>query len=367
MRHFCLPDLGEGLHDAEIVEWHAREGEDVAVDQLLVTVETAKAVVEVPSPVAGRILRCFGQPGDVVRVGAPLVEFAGGDAGTVVGSLAGANTATPAQDRFHARDVTTEAGAAVLALAARLGVDLAGLSGTGPGGRLRAQDVEEAALRQRGAGGAQAAPRGEALRGMRRSMAIAMEAAGRSVVPVSIFEDADISHWPKDADVTVRLAQGIAAACAAEPQLNAWYDGHARRLELCPQVHLGIAIDTPEGLIAPVLRDVGGRDADSLRQGLDTLRANARARRTAPEDLRGASITLSNFGVFAGRYATPVVVVPTVCIIAAGRVCEGVRVVDGAPAVRRLLPLSITADHRAVTGGELARFLTALLASLARL
>ncbi|MFZ5723565.1 MAG: dihydrolipoamide acetyltransferase family protein [Pseudomonadota bacterium] len=361
MRFFCLPDLGEGLHDAEIVDWHVRDGDEVAVDQLLLTVETAKAIVEIPSPVAGRIRHCFGKPGDVVAVGEPLVEFAGEDSGTVVGTLA--SVPTPAADRFRAAPAAgAVAGPAVIALAARLGVDLSTVSGSGPGGRLQARDVEDAALQQKSAAGKPA--RGEALRGMRRSMAIAMENAGRVVVPVSIFDEADIGDWPPHADISVRIARAIAAACIAEPALNAWYDGNTRRRELCPQVDLGIAVDTPDGLLVPVLRDIAGRDDASLRVGIDRLEADARARKIPPEELRGATITLSNFGVFAGRHATPVVVPPTVCIVAAGRIHEGARVIGGQVAARRLLPLSVTFDHRAVTGGEAARFLAALLAAL---
>lgn len=375
MRYFCLPDLGEGLHDAEIVQWHIKAGDDVAVDQLLLTVETAKAVVDVPSPVTARVRQCFGKPGDVIAVGEPLVEFEGEDAGTVVGTLE--KVATPHSDQFHVRTAAAagEAGPAVLALAARLGVDLANVPGSGPGGRIRAQDVEDAALHARQEKSARTATpkdgatpedgtQGERLRGMRRSMAIAMETAGREVVPVSIFDEADISDWPAHADISVRIAQAIAAACTAEPALNAWYDGSARSRRLCTQIDLGIAVDTADGLLVPVLRDVANRDAASLRAGIDRLEADARARKIPPAELRGATITLSNFGVFAGRHATPVVVPPTVCIVAAGRIHDGVRPVDGKPAVRRILPLSVTFDHRAATGGEAARFLAALLAAL---
>jgi len=362
MRQFLLPDLGEGLEEAEIVTWHVNEGDRVVVDQPLVSVETDKAVVEVPSPWSGQIARLFGAKGDLIKVGAPLVEFAEGeraDTGTVVGELGQeekAHRKVEAPAPAPAR--TLQVLPAVRALARKLDVDLNLVQATGPGGTITRADVERAAKSLAEAGPA------EPLRGMRRAMAQRMAAAHTEVVRTTVTDEADIEDWRKGEDVTIRVVRAIAAACRAEPSLNAWYNAQAGERRLIKRIDIGIAVDTEGGLIVPVLRNVGERDARDLRAGLDRLRADAAARSIPPEELRGATITLSNFGMIGGRFANLVVVPPQVAIIGAGRIDQRVLVHNGAPAARRVLPLSLTVDHRVVTGGEAARFLVALKADL---
>lgn len=364
MRQFNLPDLGEGLQEAEIVAWHVNPGDHVVADQPLVSVETDKAVVEVPSPHSGRIARVFGAKGDLIKVGAPLVEFAEGageETGTVVGELARSEAAPPtaeAQAPMRARPLQLLP--AVRALARKLDVDLNLVQPSGPGGTITRADVERAAKSLAEAGPA------EPLRGMRRAMAQRMALAHAEVAPASVSDEADIGDWAKDEDVTVRLVRAVAAACAAEPSLNAWYDAEAGARRLLKRVDIGIAIDTEGGLIVPVLRNAGARDARDLRAGLDRMRADAKARSIPPEELRGATITLSNFGMIGGRFASLVVVPPQVAIMGAGRIDERVLAHRGQAAVRRVLPLSLTFDHRVVTGGEAARFLKTLKADLER-
>jgi hypothetical protein len=163
-----------------------------------------------------------------------------------------------------------------------------------------------------------------------------------------------------------RLIRAIAAAAKAEPSLNAWYNSQAGERRLIPRIDVGIAIDTEGGLIVPVMRNVGERDANDLPAGLDRMRVDAAARSIPPDELRGATITLSNFGMIGGRFAQLAVVPPQVAIIGAGRIAPRVMVHAGSPAVRRVLPLSLTFDHRVVTGGEAARFLMALKRDLER-
>jgi pyruvate dehydrogenase E2 component (dihydrolipoamide acetyltransferase) len=160
--------------------------------------------------------------------------------------------------------------------------------------------------------------------------------------------------------------RAIAAACRAEPALNAWYNSGAGARRLVKRIDIGIAIDTEGGLIVPVMRNVAERDARDLRAGLDRLRADAAARSIPLEELRGATITLSNFGMIGGRFASLVVVPPQVAIVGAGRIAALVVAHQGRPAVRRVLPLSLTFDHRVVTGGEAARFIVALKSDLER-
>jgi len=150
------------------------------------------------------------------------------------------------------------------------------------------------------------------------------------------------------------------------PELNAWYDGQAAARRLLKKIDFGIAVDTADGLFVPALRDVANRDAADLRRGLERLRADVIARRIPPEEMRGNTITLSNFGMIGARYASPIVMPPTVAILGAGKMRDAVVALAGAPAVRRVLPLSLTFDHRAVTGGEAARFLNAVISDLER-
>src|SRR6185437_91826 len=148
--------------------------------------------------------------------------------------------------------------------------------------------------------------------------------------------------------------------------LNAWYDGRTMERRLLKQIDLGLAVDTEDGLFVPVLRNIGDRDAADLRRGIEAMKKDVRARTVPVAELRGATITLSNFGMFAGRFASLVIVPPQVAIIGAGRVEPRVLAERGKPVIRRVLPLSLTFDHRVVTGGEAARFLAALKSSLAQ-
>jgi 2-oxoisovalerate dehydrogenase E2 component (dihydrolipoyl transacylase) len=366
MRTFNLPDLGEGLQEAEIVSWHVSPGDRVVADQPLVSVETDKAVVEVPSPHSGRVVELFGADGDIVQVGAPLVAFedpaagqAAADSGTVVGELrASEERAEEATAAARAPAVGVKATPAVRALARRLGVDLALVAPSSPDGVVSASDVEQAAETL-----AEAGPL-EPLRGVRRAMALRMAHAHAEVVPATVIDEADVESWLNGRDVTVRLVRAIVAACAAEPALNAWYDSQGQGRRLHGKIDLGIAVDTPDGLFVPVLRDVANRDPADLRRGLDRMKADIRARKIPPEELKGATITLSNFGTVAGRYAAPVVVPPQVAILSTGRIEPRPVAVDGRVQVHRLMPLSLTIDHRVVTGGEAARFLASVIADL---
>jgi 2-oxoisovalerate dehydrogenase E2 component (dihydrolipoyl transacylase) len=358
---FALPDLGEGLQEAEIVAWHVTEGDHVVADQPLVSVETEKAVVEVPSPRSGRIARLLGKPRERIKVGAPIVDFEESpapDSGTVVGDLtpAAIDMALPATPVAPAPDGGGKASPAARALARARGIDIAQITGHGPGGTITREDVEHAAA---------AFGIDEPLRGMRRSMAINLARAHSEVVPASLFEEADIEAWWKPrADILVRLLRGIVAGCDAVPALNGWFDGQLQILRTKNTIDLGIAVDTPDGLIVPVLRDIAARESGTLRRELDTLIAATRARKLSPDQLREATITLSNFGMLAGQYAQLVVIPPQIAIIGAGRIAPKAVPAREGVVFRHMLPLSLTFDHRAATGGDAARFLQAMIADL---
>ncbi|WP_019448965.1 dihydrolipoamide acetyltransferase family protein [Cupriavidus sp. BIS7] len=375
MRIFKLPDLGEGLQEAEIVNWHVKAGDTIAADQPLLSVETAKAIVEIPSPFGGQIAKLFAQPGDIVHLGAPLVGFEGAgasdDAGTVVGAVkVGTQVVNEGVARVGAAGLAgghgIKATPAVRALARKLSVDLSMVTPSGHDGVITATDVQRVATTLADVG----AP--DVIRGVRRAMAQNMARAQSEVAAATVMDDADLHAWQTTGrssaghDITIRLVRALVAGVRAEPVLNAWYEGRTGRRHLLERIDVGIAADLPEGLFVPVLRNVGKRDAADLRAGLDRMRADIVARTIAPEEMRGNTITLSNFGMIAGRYAAPIVVPPTVAILGAGRIRDEVVASGGVPAVHRVMPLSLTFDHRVVTGGEAARFLRAVIEDLER-
>ena len=387
---FNLPDLGEGLPEAEIVTWHVAEGQRVDVDQPLLSVETAKAVVDVPSPYSGRIVRLHARPGDTVETGKPLVDFdlpaqsaaASSDQspvtshqslpnqGMVVGHMASRNEefvdrAIVGSSRRAARD-RVRAAPAVRMLAKRLGVELSACRATGRHGLVSVDDVLAVAnvsnkQRTPAVAGLTDADR---LRGPRKAMSQSMSLSRDEIAMCTIFDDADIDVWKGRDDITVRLIRAIAAGAKAEPSLNALFDPAGPARKVMEHVDLAIAVDTDGGLIVPVLRDVGAKSSQQLRAALDDIKQRTRNRTIAPEEMRDYTFTLSNFGTLAGRYATPLVVPPTVAILGAGKLQRDVVAGVSAPEIHVRLPLSLTFDHRCITGGEACRFLAAVIADL---
>jgi 2-oxoisovalerate dehydrogenase E2 component (dihydrolipoyl transacylase) len=392
---FNLPDLGEGLPEAEIVAWHVQEGDAVKVDQLMVSVETAKAVVEVPSPYTARVLKLRAKPGDIVATGQPLVEFelegsspAAPAApasqpkqgqGMVVGHMATSDDEIVEPLRSARRaGPTCKAGARVRAapavrmLAKRLRIDLAEIAGTGRYGLITVDDVLN---RTEPAASARRVPLdlfrslptmtdADRLRGTRRAMALSMSLSRDEVATCTVFDDADIEAWGNRSDITPRLIRAMVAGVRAEPGLNALFDPAGPSRKLMREINLALAVDTPEGLIVPVIRDVGSKSAADLRAELNSVKERTRSRTVAPEDMRDFTITLSNFGTLAGRYATPLVVPPAVAILGAGRLQRDVVAGNTAPEIHTRIPLSLTFDHRCITGGEACRFLAAVIMDL---
>ncbi len=364
MNEFNLPDLGEGLDEAEVVDWHVEVGDHVVAEQPLVSVETDKAVVEIPAPVSGTVKTIHVVTGEIARVGSPLIEFDTSvreDVGAVVGDLP--NNEVPSPETHEAVHTPSHSSVkaipAVRAMAAKMNINLADVAGSGAGGSVTLEDVKRAAATLEDAGPA------EPLRGVRRAMARKMTQSHAEVVPASVYDEVDITDWPKDTDISVRLIQAIAAACLASPSLNAWYDGENKVRRLLGKIDLGIAANTNSGLFVPVMRDVANRDASDLRAGLDAMKQAVEARKIPPEEMRGATITLSNFGVFgAGHFATLVVIPPQVAIVGAGMARDQIRAFEGKAEIRKIMPLSLTFDHRVVTGAEATAFLAALLKSL---
>jgi 2-oxoisovalerate dehydrogenase E2 component (dihydrolipoyl transacylase) len=404
MSTFRLPDLGEGLAEAEIIEWHVKVGDHVRVDQPMVSVETAKAVVEVPAPFSGVVTALRGAPGDILPTGAPLIEF---DSGTVVGSMPATSeeefveSVTVGGAHRHGHLGRARAVPAARALAKGLGVDLTAVQGGGRAGLITLDDVlrhanlnggataigSSAAIGNSAAGGAgNGAPAGngtavspaaraiaaagpadgtvEPLRGVRRAMAQSMTLSRDQVAGATVCDDADIHHWTQRGDYMPRLMRAMICGWRAEPALNAWYDPAAQSRLLVAHVDLAIAVDTPGGLIVPVVRNIESKSPQELRAAIALQKDAAHRRSTTPEDLRDFTLMLSNFGTLAGRYGIPRVVPPAVAILGAGKVREDAVVVGGAVLAHRRMPLSLSFDHRCITGGEACRFLGAVIADL---
>lgn len=362
MKTFNLPDLGEGLQEAEIVTWHVAVGDHVVEDQPLVSVETAKAVVEIPSPQSGQIMSIHGAIGDIVGTGEPLVDFemdGGGKSESVVGELP-----HPAVEKKVRSSTISPAVSVVRAvpaarrLARELDVNLSKVEGSGPEGAVTLNDVRQYAE------GVSEYSDGEPLRGPRRAMANAMAKAGKQVVSATVTEIADIEIWNVDEDPTTRLVQAIVAGCIAEPRLNAWLDGSGGRVLVHDKVDIGIAMDRPDGLFVPVLRDAQNLDSAMISDKLKSLKQSVKQRTIEPSELQRQTITLSNFGMIGGIHAALVVVPPQVAILGAGRIEARAVVRKGKLVAARTLPLSLSFDHRAVTGGEATRFLSAVVVSL---
>lgn len=473
---FMLPDLGEGLPDAEIVRWLVKEGDTVAVDQPIVEMETAKAVVEVPSPFASKVSKLYGQPGDVINTGDPLIEFGGSkkaapkkdageekradtareetareetaraDSGTVVGAVEvghnvvaettnsvvkalarklkvdltqvkgtgkdgaitqkdvrefvkngssakttqestqepakeSAPASAPKESGFDTNNpLAYKASPAVRALARKLGVDLGSCQTSGRKGSITRGDVENAS---KGSSAPTSQPssrassttasnlptlnlevKPETVRGVRRAMAMGMAHSHATVVPTTLVEDADITAWPKGTDSLARYVRALVVAAKAVPAVNAWFDGEKFERLLHPNVNVGIAVDSGDGLYVPVVHNADRMSMGEVRGRVQELREKIETKSLKQDDQQNATITLSNFGSIAGRYGTPVVSPPQVAILGTGRFRNELKLTDKGISNAKMLPLSLSFDHRGCTGGEAARFLAAVMEDL---
>ena len=254
-------------------------------------------------------------------------------------------------------------------LANKLGLSLNTINASGQQGEITLDDFAQAIKEQYGQTKGNTSitvPAGDyqSLKGVRKAMANSMKASHETVVAVTIVDDADISAWTKGTDITYRIIRAITAACKVEPVMNAWFDGNKLAIDIKREVHLGLAMDSDDGLFVPVIHHADTRDNASIREDIDRFKTQVATRTIPQEDLKGATITLSNFGTFAGRYANPIVVPPMVTIVGAGRLREQVVLEDGHAVNHRIMPICVTFDHRAATGGEASRFLKAIIDDL---
>ncbi|MEV7418534.1 dihydrolipoamide acetyltransferase family protein [Streptomyces sp. NPDC089919] len=407
---FKLPDLGEGLTEAEIVRWLVAVGDVVAVDQPVVEVETAKAMVEVPCPYGGVVTARFGEEGTELPVGAPLLTVAVGSGTTPADEPAPAESGSgnvlvgygtdhsrparrrrvrPAGPAAPAAAPVAPAPVAVAApvaapapagpvpvisplvrkLAKDHGVDLRSLAGSGPEGLILRADVE-AALRPAPAVAATPAPAGERipLKGLRGAVADKLSRSRREIPDATCWVDADATELmaaraamnaaggPK-ISVLALLARICTAALARYPELNSTVDLAAGEIVRLPSVHLGFAAQTERGLVVPVVRDAGRLGAEGLTAEFTRLTELGRAGRLSPADLTGGTFTLNNYGVFGVDGSTPIINHPEAAMLGVGRIVPKPWVHAGELAVRQVVQLSLTFDHRVCDGGTAGGFL----------
>ncbi len=349
---FKLPDLGEGLTEGEVARWLVAEGQEVAEDEPLVEIQTDKTTVEIPSPAAGVVSQILVEEGKVVPVGTVLV---------VIGGDGTAPVPSPPSDKVSQGKERVRATPLVKRLARELGVELASLPGTGPQGRVTEEDVRRAAPSEGLSLGHVPEGRREPLRGVRRLVAEHMARAHREVPAVTWVEECDFSR----VDLKL-LVPTVLTACAAAlqeyPELNARFDGDA--IVYLDRYDLGVAVQTKEGLVVPVVRDCDGRSIEELRADVDRLADAARSGKLKPEELRGSTFTVTSAGKLAGLFQTPLVNHPEVAILSVGRVAERPVVRDGEVTTAPIGYVSVTFDHRVVDGARAAEFGLAVIRRL---
>jgi len=400
-RHiFKLPDLGEGTVSAEIIAWHVKPGDVIKDDQPLVEMSTDKAVVEIPSPVSGRVLTINGKPGDVVAVGSELATFDTGDTAAAKTPGATPAAAAPPAPAVKAATAAADPSAAVRASPAtrrraqEAGVNLAAIAGSGSGGRITPDDLQSAlatgapatsapalAVRSTPAATPAAAPAADAgavqeipVIGIRRLIAQRMSEAARSIPHFSYVEEVDISALhamrehlngsaPRGTAPLSYLPFLIAALVRAlqrYPQCNAHYDAKREMVLRHSAVHVGIATQTSEGLKVPVVRNAQQLKLRALAAEVARVTAAARDRSARREELSGSTITVTSLGKLGGIASTPIINMPEVAIIGVNRASERPMVVAGGIQVRRMMNLSSSFDHRFVDGADAAGLIQAL-------
>ena len=419
-KHFPLPDVGEGLVEAEILSWHVKPGDEVAVNQIIVEIETAKAAVELPCPFAGVVSELLVETGKTVDVGTPIIVIdidPNGEAAPVNGTSAEPErvpnlvgygvkavtakrrarkdapvavvAATPAPAPVAVAEpepvVVATGGYVPLAkppvrkLAKDLGIDLTGLTGSGPNGVITREDVEQAAAPAPVAVASGARERRVPVKGVRKATAQAMVDSAFTAPHVTEFLTIDVTPMmelraklkdsPEFRGVKLTpLAFAAKAVCLAvrrTPDVNATWDAAANEIVYKDYVHLGIAAATPRGLVVPKVRDADQLSLRGLAEALEQLTATARDGKTTPADMVGGTITITNVGVFGVDTGTPIINPGESAILAFGAIRDMPWVVDGQVVPRKVCQLALSFDHRVVDGQQGSQFLADVGALLA--
>jgi 2-oxoisovalerate dehydrogenase E2 component (dihydrolipoyl transacylase) len=393
---FKMPDLGEGTVDAEIVAWHTKPGDIVSEDQVIVEVMTDKAAVEVPAPVSGTVVSIHGAAGDKIAVGSPLIVFETGAAAATPAAAAPTEAkpveskpadakpaevapakAAPASANAPVRQGRVMASPANRRRAHEAGIDLATVAGSGPGGRIVRSDLESAVSAPRAA-----APRVDTgpetteikVIGLRRLIAERMSEAKRNIPHFAYVEEVDVTELeslrlhlnnsrPKEAGSLSLLPFVVVAltrVLEAFPQCNVLYDAARGVLVRHRAAHVGIATQTPDGLKVPVIRNAQALGIWEVGGEIRRLAERARNNKATRDELSGSTITVTSLGKLGGIASTPIINAPEVAIIGLNKAVERPVVHQGAVAVRRIMNLSSSFDHRFVDGYDAAAMIQAL-------
>ena len=370
---FKLPDLGEGVAEGEVARWLVEVGQEIAEDDPLVEIQTDKTTVEIPSPAAGTVAQILVGEGQLVPVGTPLVVIGDGD----VPERPAEEPREPAEEPQPSEAAMTrgqppgrvQATPLVRRIAAELGVDLALVQTSKPGGRITEDDVRAIALAETATAGGQPPGRGQErrvpLRGVRRLIAEHLTQAHREVPAVTVVEECDLTSLAEargDRSYVAYLLEAIVAGLRAVPELNATLDGD--EIVFWDRYDLGIAVQTDEGLVVPVLRAADAKSLDELDAESRRLADAARSGTLKPEELRGSTFTVTSAGRLGGLFATPLVNYPEVGILGLHRIADRPAVVDRKVVIRKIGWLSCTFDHRVVDGARATEFLLEVIGRL---
>ncbi len=372
---FRLPDLGEGITEGEIRKWLIKEGDAVDEHQNVLEIETDKAIVEVPSPKAGKIIKINKEEGETAKVGEVLITIAEKDevpeektkleethkSVSVVGVL-------PEEEQVLATPASRAA-------ARELGINIETVLGTGPGGSVTLDDVRKAAGKTGKAEDRYGPSERVALRGLRKTIAKNLVSAQKTTASVTGMEEADITElWDlREREKKALLEKGVHLtflpfiikavhhALAGHPLLNASIDDELEEIIIKKYYNIAIAVDTPDGLMVPVIKDADKMTILDLSLEIQSLSVKAKERKIKIEEMKGSTFTITNYGHFGGIFATPIINYPDVAILGAGRISQKPWVKGGQIVIRRILPLSLTFDHRVTDGVDASQFLTKIV------
>jgi pyruvate dehydrogenase E2 component (dihydrolipoamide acetyltransferase) len=361
---FKLPDLGEGVAEGEIARWLVEVGQVIDEDDPLVEVQTDKTTVEIPSPAGGKVSRILVQEGELVPVGTPLVVIGDREVAAAEHEPGPAAEAARPEPTVVAPE-RVKATPLVRRIAAELGVDLSLLAGTGPGGRITEEDVRRYAAFSRGQTPGPGSERRVPLRGVRRTIAQHLTTAHREVPAVTVVEECDFTTLAAargDRSYLPYLLQAVVGGLKEVPELNATLDGE--EIVYWERYDLGVAVQTDEGLIVPVLRAADEKSLDELEAETQRLADGARAGTLRPEELRGSTFTVTSAGKLGGLFATPLVNHPEVGILGLHRIGPRPAVVEGEVVAREIGWLACTFDHRVVDGARASMFLLDVVGKL---
>jgi pyruvate dehydrogenase E2 component (dihydrolipoamide acetyltransferase) len=367
---FTLPDLGEGITEGEIRKWLVKEGDSIEEHQTVLEIETDKAIVEVPSPKKGKIFKINKEEGEIAKVGEVLMTIA--EEGEAVEERPKSVSVVGVLPEEEEEILATPA---VRALAKELAVKLETIKGSGPGGSITKEDVINASEKGKKAEDLYGITERVPLKGLRRTIAKNLVTAHQTMVFVTVMDEADVTDlWNiREREKKVLEEKGIHLtflpffikavqhSLAEHPYLNASIDGEKEEIILKKYYNLGIAVDTPDGLMVPVIRDVDKKTVRELASEIQVMSQKAKERKVKLNEMKGSSFTISNWGHFGGTFATPVINYPDAAILGTGRITDKPWVKEGQIVIRKILPLSLTFDHRVTDGADAATFLSKVM------